>query len=654
MQLRSAKDDDIGVADLAYRRRLAVAALFSLIWLTALLIGRWEYLWSPPYVEHVGWWEEASYLVDHQFNYRKLAAEQHGSVGGPRNYLSSALPGMLALAMSFGGPNFTLPLVHVGIFLAASLSGGFVVWLMLPLVGTIGSLLSGIVLGTIPIMYVQTELPSMDVAMLGALIPSFVLLEKRRLTASAIASIPAFLIKNSAFLFPASIGLYSGLTILLAISSRQSLSRADGRHLMVSGLVVLAEYTFVAAAGNTESRVRFFFDIILWLQSTPELALLLAASLFMGLYWFRTVRREGTFLNDCWRPHPFYIVGGILQLVTYTAVLATAFEARYLIMTLPFLIYSLVLPMTRWWGRGSIIPKVILSAWILFNLSNLDGRWLIPMDPQVARGWGIPERSLEYRADHRANISFCQRLESEGRGKNLLVGEQFVFFLQSPRVGYVQRGLAGPVPPYFFVAEDTNVEKLLDDSPDDIVVAYVPSQLGELGFPAFRLSPPTEDDVVLEADGLVPENVIYRRRLPTGLTWSQRCRRTVDLLFANAKELDPAGRLAVVGYEKQARRLIAEDLHVDASSPKVTIELKSRLGLMGVRAASRLRDPSSRASVEQLVKIIARRRGELDRNEPLAPLTWVERGLDEFIPQRFRYMPALEGPDPPKAHNPSP
>jgi hypothetical protein len=631
------------------RRIFLVSALFACGWFLVLLTTRGEQLYWPAYVEHAGWWTEASYLADHSFDYARLAKEPHGSVGGARNYFSTALPSLLALAMQRWNPSITVPAVHLLVFAFASGAGGMVVGLTYRWVGPFLAVLCGVVFGTIPIMYVQTELPSMDVFMLGLLIPSFLLLDRDRLLEAVICSIPAFLVKNSAFLFPAAVGGYSAISIVLSLWKKEIPRKPDAVVLFVSIGIVGLEYAFTVWAGNTESRVRFFFDVLLWLASTPELALILLVGLFATIYAFwkgrienrekatPTVRRG---IVCTWRENPFFFVGWILVGALHAAILATAFEARYLILALPWFVYFVVrcCGFYRW---GRLATGALLAAWMSFNLLNLDGRFLLPLAAPAARGWGIPERSLEYRQDQRSNIELCKLLENESGYKHLLVCDQFVFFLQLPRLGYVRSPVAGVPVPYFFVAEDRNVEELLEKSPEEIVVAYVPSQLGELGFPAFRISAPGPEDEILAKDGLIPENVVYVRRVPAGEKWSQRCRAMVDLLFSQAKELDAAGRLAVIGYEGAARRLLAEEVGREPGDAEVTRELIVRLRRMSDRAGRRLTDQASLASLPRLLAVIERRVGELERGESLRPLTGVERGLDEFIPQRFRYMPRI-------------
>jgi hypothetical protein len=281
-----------------------------------------------------------------------------------------------------------------------------------------------------------------------------------------------------------------------------------------------------------------------------------------------------------------------------------------------------------------------MVSWLAWNLASPAGEYLPTLHPQARRGWGIPERSLEYRADHESNICLARVIEEQSSKRSVLACEQFVFFLQLPRVGYVSKGLAGDPPPYFFVTDHANVAQLLDDAPSEIAVAYVPSQLGDLAFPAYRISPPTENDEVIVRDNLVPQNVVYIRRLAEQSTWAERCRALVDLLFASVKEIDPATRLAIVGFEDQARRLIGEEIREEPGSVRVSYELRKRLEYLAQRASRRLSDPVTQSRLESLERIVERRIDELQKGEKLKPLTWEERGLDPFIPQRFRYMPS--------------
>lgn len=620
--------------------RLAAAVLFGAAWFAWLLFSRWETLQSPPYVEHAGWWAEASYLADTDFDYPGLWRRPHGAVGGPRGYFSSIMPSTLALLMQRWGPQTTLPVVHLATFASASLTAAALVWLAWPRVGPASAILLGLVLSCIPLWSVQTELPSLDLLMTAALVPALVLLDRGRLFAAAAASIPAFLIKNSAFLFPAAVGAYAA--VLAVLPPRGDGPRRQGAAATAAfcALLVITEYAIVVAAENTASRLRFFFDVGLWLLSTPYLLLVALLAAPASAWHMRRLMKAriaagggARAFGEIWREQPLFFAGWLLIALNAVSILAVAFEARYLVLALPCLLFNVAallgaLPQLR---RGS---PVLLAAALAFNVGNRHGRWLPPLPGQVARGWGVPERSLEYRADHASNRRLTEALAAQARQRDLLVCDQFVFFLQLPRLGYVLRPLAGDPPPYFFVTEHENVAQLLDESPAEIAVGYVPSQLGELEFPAYCIAAPSDQDEVVQADGLIPENVVYVHRCRAGAAWDERCREIVDLLFANAVELDAAARLAIVGFEPQARRLAAAALGADPASPQATRELSERLAAIGAVPQTSPR----------LKELTARRIRKLDAGRPLTPLTWHERGLDEFIPQRFRYCRRVGGP----------
>lgn len=614
----------------------------SIVWFFFLLGSRWGDLDSPPYVEHFGWWTEASYLADTDFDYKGLAMAPHGSVGGPRAYLSSALPSLVAVTMTRFSPEVALAIVHLVTFAAAGGVVGTMVGLLIPSIGVPRALFAGLVMGTIPIFRVQSELTSMDMLMLGALMPSWILLSRRKIVTASLASFPAFLVKNSAFLFPAAIAAY-GFGLLVHPRSTPSARKRGVVIFVTSTLLVVVEYAITVLAGNTESRVRFFFDWALWIQSTPDLLLFTFIGFILSLVYLRrqsircsTSHSSGP--SSAWEQESLLIVGWLLLGLNHFAILATAFEARYLLIALPIILLSIPL------AGQSIVPRPVVTllfvGWLAWNLASPAGECLPTLHPQARRGWGIPERSLEYRADHESNIRLARVIEEQGSNRDVLACEQFVYFLQLPRLGYVSKGLAGDPPPYFFVTEHANVAQLLDDAPSEIVVAYVPSQLGDLAFPAYRISPPAEGDEVIAKDNLVPQNVVYIRRLGERSTWAERCRALVNLLFASAKELDAATRLAIVGFEDQARRLVGEEIGEEPLSVRVTYELRKRLEYLAERASRRVQDPATQSRLEDLDRIVQRRINELKKGEKLAPLTWEERGLDPFIPQRFRYIPS--------------
>ena len=647
----------------AARFRRGEPWLVAAILFVTLVLTHWWCLRQPPYVEQaVGLWTESSYLIDSGFDYRKLFYDElHVEVGGPRTYACSLLPTLLAgLMLATGSMSVTILISHlVSLACAAAVGGILYCWLQ-PRVGRLRTGLLLVAVATLPLVAVQLEMVGLDMPMAAASIPFFVLVDRRRWSWAALSTWLAFAMKPSAFLLPFALATY-----LVALFVGGWLTRRkplDWKLLwggFTSALCFVGQFAVMWAADNLNGRVRMLEDVRLWLRSSPEVFVLLLGAVAATLWLL--LRRSAGRTSDAqaaglfgrllaWlAAEPLFAVAWLVVGGTMAASAATYYESRHLLLVAPLL--ALIVGRVLAVAPGYTWQVFVLLVIVTLQLGNRYGAWYPELPLRDARGWGVPERSLEYRQDHLSNVDAVRRLEFDHAGESILVCEHFTHFVSLPLLGYAADALTGPRP-YIFGAEDANLWRLFEDQPAEVVVLYLEPQLGALPFPAYAIPLPGPGDELLDDDGLRPPRLIYRKRFASDLPPADRLRQYVDFLYSQATEFDAVGRLLVVGNLPTARRLVVLENNWESDDPRLTAELLARL----TRLAEQLAPPSipkqdangeqlrQQYLYEQLVKQIARRRKELLAGEPLKPLAWDQRSVSSTLAQRWLYIPSSARP----------
>lgn len=623
----------------------------AMAWFLVIAVHRWTNLDSPPYIEQsISHWGEADWLVEHDFDFHRLRVKElHFEDGGPRVYWCSVVPAAMALAME------TLPSTQ------AMIVGYRIVYVWLPAAIILGLcfalvrevqplwiafLVSAAVYVT-PIVSVQIEMLGMDVAMVAMTMAWWMSMHRRRFALATVLGAIPFFLKPSAFVVPMGAAAYFGGLALLELYRER---RARPRY-WVLGLANVAVFAvqmiLLVEGGNLRGRLMIFQDLGLWLKSSPDLLAILVFSFFMTILWVVRSIRAGTPSSPCQSlvvrlenfalASPLECSGWFVILLNLAAATVTYYESRHLTLVVPMVLVLL----GRVTGRLGMRPAVFgacLAGFLVFEASNAFGRFYPALAPPVQRGWGVLERSLEYRADHESNIAASRLIDAKLRGEPLLAADQFLYFLKLSRLGYVRQSFGDGR--HWFIVEDSNLLQLVEDQPPSLIVTYVTDQIGSWPFPAYVISKPEEGDEVLYHDRLDPPTIIYRRTFDTTGSSADRMRQYVDLLFSDVKDVDPAVRLAVVGSERLALRYVAADLGKPSADPRVRPELVRRLSdYLNQLDAILAERPDDFIGIRR--RDVARERLRcLQAGKPLSPLPWTQRTYLETWPQRLQYMPA--------------
>ncbi|MFO0947610.1 MAG: hypothetical protein U1D30_17080 [Planctomycetota bacterium] len=617
------------------------AGLFVLLF-SLVAIAQWPAWKYPPYVEQCGIWIEASWLAAHDFDYQSLLYEQrHGEDGGPRIYFCTALPGVIALGMQWLPTPFAT-IVAYRVFNALCVA--LILFVVYELTARRGAwfqgVFSAVAVLTFPLFRVQAEMLGLDIPMTAAAMLWWHALARRRYRLNLLWAIVAFLAKPSAFVLPFANASYAILAIMRCRSDLPRVRSLAGWAL-VNVCLFLAEIGILVFSGNLRGRMVPFADFILWFLSCPDLLILLFIA--FCLFW-RGRRLPVETPPMLTTSEEFSRVGWAVVLWTLAAAFVTHFESRHLTLCIPFLVVLFANTLRTYRGVACS-PMIVLL--IAVNLTNSFGDFFPKMDVSVVRGFGIPERSLEYRADIQSLMNACRVLERECGSDAILGLDQFTYMPKLPSLGYVTDSRVLGEERFEQVSDsvDEQVFRLLDDAPSSVVVTYVMSQLGAWPFPAYAIEPPTEPgDQVLYHDHLNPPIVIYRRDFSKLETLPERYRAYLDLMFSDAKDIDPGARLAILGSERRARTYVAAELGVAITDPLVQEELVRRVEDLHekwkkeVRAGFFVAERRERVARECLERLKIGRQ----LNTP----SWTDRTLLETSIQRvYYYSPSARRAD---------
>jgi hypothetical protein len=650
MAMRPAPSTTFGKTDASLHQRWWSAPATVALIFAGLVLSRWPILDSPPYVEQMfSHWTEACWLDDFDFDYRRLhARELHTEDGGPRCYMTSVVPTIIAaLARLTGSTEGAIVGYRLFNLLCAAI--GATIFLRLVAVSANLALAWGATLGllTLPMYSVQIDMLGMDIPLAMAALICAAFVNQRRFAAAAVASWLGYFFKPSGFLLPAALIAWLALVIVLRVAARQSAgAKREVVGLVAAVLMLALQMKLFFWAGNARGRIHPFGDLNLWGMSCPDLLALSAACLIGGavIAWrnFRAASTgDGIFVKLCRLAVAEPLTGFSAWLVigTFAAGTLTWYESRHLAIAVPFvwLLFAKVL--------AALIPArgmqvAICTLLVLVNLVNRNGALYPSLPTELARGWGVPERSHEYQSDHQGNLDTAAFVERNFAGQAIICTDQYTHLLTLPGLGYVRQALTGAPCDYQFIASDENLLRLLRDLPEQVVVVQALGLFTEMPFPAYSIPEPRADDQVVHDDGLRPPVRVYVHHFAAQPDHAAAMRARLDFLFSNATDIDPAVRLAVLAQRELAVSYLEAELGHKLDEQAANAELAKRLKATIEQRAQR-QEPASRRWYldDRLDEYLQRRLSELQNYQPWRPLRWGERSWSDTSPQRIRYIP---------------
>lgn len=513
---------------------------FILLGLVTSLLALWkrDAIELPPYEDQaLGLWTEASFLAESNFDYPALAFDVNAFTDpdpGPRSYLISIVPAVLAVLMTAVTESQTVIVVAHWMTLACAAGILVIVWgIARSWMSTILATLLIIAMALTPLFSVQIEMVGMDIPMtLFALLAARAALESRFYWAAFWGHL-AFLTKTTGGVVTGGIVCYLAAMLLLEWRRGARLRQQPYfAGLLVNGTLLLFEYALVRIADDTldtlfahewptilrlPGSIHLFPDVLLFAIFVAALSALCLARLLLSRNSFARVSTlipdvspETRTLILCWS-----VLGGVLWTCSWGLSIP-----RYYTMALPFL-YLAFASTHSLFARLPAGQGILLGLVLVANGLNQNGRFFpdirIAAEPALARNPHFDarscmflERSREYLDDHASNLDAIHRIATEQPDATFLLTLPYLWYLTNPRCGYVDKPLKARNASTFREV----VETFLADNQDGGPILFW-SRSGRVFLPP----PDLEMDEILYKGGGPTPLIVYRKQwsppLPT-------------------------------------------------------------------------------------------------------------------------------------------
>lgn len=480
---------------MGWQSRMVRIAVLTLL----LAVVRWEVINSPPYYDFViGIWPEAQFLASTDFDYFRLKYEESHSLdrhGGPRSYMTSIVPTLLALLLRIW-PDSVVPLLiyHMFTFFCAAVVLSLLCEMLAPVAGKVVASLTALTVATTPVFCVQIDMVGMEMPLLAALVSSVYLHSRGNVVGAVLLSFLAFLVKPTGLFATLALAGWLLLAVWTAPRDANGARRCLRFGLILAALLLLLEVALLRWGASIHAQIAAGPPIWMMLVWCPDMVLIaLGTGLVAGVHLFRAFRYKP---GDHWRERCYDILSsermvllaGAIALAVLIALEKVRFVPRYVACTVPLLYLVSVSILARsWWMRPIVGLSLVAITGI--NLLNWNG-WLFPeptsavahfLGPpgeRLAREGSFLERSHEYLRDHRENQRIVQYLEKNCRDEPIVTGIPFAFFLAYPCLGYVSQAIPCYVVNGFVdgVPEFRDAAELLHHAPLDPI--FVTTQNG--------------------------------------------------------------------------------------------------------------------------------------------------------------------------------
>ncbi len=561
--------------------RWMIAFLSVFLFIT---VARWEIIDSPPYYDFaLGLFTEANYLVDSGFDYHRLRhVEQAGNEGGPRVYMISIAPTLLALLMKVApSTRFVLIVGHLCTIAAATILLLALVAMLRPHTGTGPAIAATAIMAASPLFSTQVDMLGIDLPMTAAGVVAIALASRGQFGWASIAATVSFAIKPSGLIATIAVLAYQIGTLVAARMVGATNQRTTWRRvwLLASTCLLLLGQLYIyrwsslgerlqrlaTGSGYLEAALSLYPDQVLVFAVCALTTVVALARMPWSARW-RTPWSARVGQIDVWL---LLVVAWLIIAATLAAVVvyARVYSVRYLLLAIPFLFAILGLTVLR-----HLTPRVLGAVTVGavgFNLANWNGDFY-PRVNVFPRHCSCLERSHEYLADHQSNVKLMQRLEQSIPHTPIVAGFPFPFFLSYPRLGYVSQPLGGysinPFAGHLF----PSVTRLFDKLPSELVFIRVDNAL--YAYASVSVPPPGPGDTILYRDTLPSPLVAYHKDLGNlGTTDDQRNNWLIEHLWLDAPGQSQlrqpfysrALRLAGDGYRNPAIALIERSARRD-------------------------------------------------------------------------------------------
>ena len=477
-----------------------------------LLVANFAHLTDPPYWDAaLGVYRQGVWLGRHHFSYVQLLREPAFADGGARVHLFYFFAPVFAVLGRLLPPPGVFLALHLTMLAAAGLSLAVFYRVLRTQVSAAAAAVWIAVAATGPVWAAQTASIYLEMPMTGVLALSALAFWRGRHRDAALWSIAAYFMKSAALLEAAA--LFVSGVLFLAIAARRNEPAWSRRELFWLLLPLPAMMGLNALASQSASPDPILLskipaNVARFVSQIPYLypVLIVQTAMIAAAAALPSVRAELRALvkerkNERW--------------IVFLAVWVLGFWASYLLLNRNLVRYTVFVHLPTacllaalWRGRPrwSLALGLLLIIW---NVGDLNARWLRPLPAMIGRSGDRLERSREFLTDLRADQELAAVVSRRFPREPVVARWPFPQLLRFPELGYVSEPRQGVIdatrPPLIEEGSAPRPEELLGRT---TLCIYAPN-IFELSGPSLR---PREGDRIVWVDTRLPAPLaLYRR-----------------------------------------------------------------------------------------------------------------------------------------------
>lgn len=544
--------------------------IVSLFFVGQLMLRQSVLDWPPDPEHAAGMWSQAICLADGKLSLLPAGAISAGDSWGRAPCLLAPMLAILLRLLPSPSSVFTvarlaqwgLSSVVLGVvFRHVAARGG-------PVLGAMAALAAA----TVPIYSAEVEMLGPEIVLSAVLVAGVMAAARERMLQAAGWSVIAFLLVPVGAVLPLAIG---GQHLVFAANSRGIDRRDAGRRgAAYLGLFVLFAWLMVLERGPISDSAGKA-DGAAMLLAQPELIVSGIASLLCHGSLFLSGSSSIEAADESRIALERNAILAVGNTTAFAAMLGTA-ALGWPVSSLAGIVPVLFLVLGTALGESAglrLLGNVFLGMMIGANLLDQHGAWSARLAPKSGGTFSVAG-NLSYRDRVRQARSVGDAIDQQSGEEPVLANGAFAVLLSDSRLGYVRRRL---VPAASRASlPNAGLMDLVRDQPASVVVV-LDRDGKDRPFPEAVLRPPDRDDQPLTNGSIDQRPIVFRHFFPKRALESERWKDYVDFLFWNAREADPAARLAVVGERELARGLIGASLGIDPKGELVAKDLGRRL-----------------------------------------------------------------------------
>jgi len=412
---------------------------FMLAVFAYLLVTKWQILFFPPYGDSAsGPFAEAIWLYRHDFNYSELAKQPSFIQGGPKVYLISIYPTVMAFLMKvLPNAQWFMVINHLLVFLQGAVIIALFRQINLRVFNERISLLLSMVLLALPLFQAQVEQINMEIPTLFMSMLAVYYLAKKQFGLTFIFAVLAALTKVYAIIVFGAVFCMGVLIAILEASGGARLKYLGWSLLSILavGGITYADYIIFNVGGDLPrvglfegwQRLKLLNFVYYFLASVGGFLTILIIDRF---------RSSNTSFKEIFARHYIalimFMVAGAWMIIFLNS---GSFVARYALLVIPFIVFSLfyvVQYVIRW-------PQILSLGLCLLAFLFFLGSFGKFNKAKGSRIHAVLERNLEYRNDLLMHQKIARLLEKKYQGYTIGAPFTLAQKLALPELGYVSQ-----------------------------------------------------------------------------------------------------------------------------------------------------------------------------------------------------------------------